>query len=193
MAATPGYVLAATAGQATAVSLCWIGDAATAVLPTTVSTALDATLKDLGYVTQDGATTSTALSTTDVPVFGSPAPVRTLVTSEILTVSLTALESNKVTEALKTRQTLAAITVTSATMSTTRGPGRDTLYAIILDAVDGASSSAFRRVYPKARVTNIGDEQIGYNGVIQYPFTFTAYLDNSGVSEYRYTKVTGLT
>jgi hypothetical protein len=67
MAATPGFVLAATAGQATSVSLAWIGDAAGAVLPTTVSTALDATLKDLGYVTQDGATTSTALSTNDIP------------------------------------------------------------------------------------------------------------------------------
>lgn len=193
MAATPGFVLAATAGQATSVSLAWIGDAAGAVLPTTVSTALDATLKDLGYVTQDGATTSTALSTNDIPVFGSPAPVRTLVTSEVLTVSLTAMESNKVTEALKTRQALSSIVVTSATMSTTRGPGRDALYAIVLDAVDGGSSSAFRRVYPRVRVTNIGDEQIGYNGVIQYPFTFTAYLDGSGNSEYRYTKVTGLT
>lgn len=193
MAATPGYVLAATAGQAAATSLAWLGDAATAVLPTTVSTALDATLKDLGYVTQDGSTASTALTSNDIPVFGSPAPVRTLVTQETITIALTAMESNKVTEALQTRQTLAAITVTTATMSTTRGPGRDTLYSLVIDGVDGASSSAFRRVYPKVRVTNVGDEQIGYNGVIQHPFTFTAYLDGSGVSEYRYTKVTGLT
>ena len=193
MAATPGYVLAATAGQATAVSLAWFADAATAVLPTTVSTALDVSFKDIGYVTQDGATTSTALSQNDIPVFGSTAPVRTIITSEVLTVNLTALESNKVSEALVTRQALSAITVTTATMSTTRGPGRDALYSLVLDAVDGASSSAFRRVYPKVRVTNIGDAVIGYNGVIQYPFTFEAYTDATGVSEYRYTKVTGLT
>jgi hypothetical protein len=193
MAATPGYVLAATAGQATAVSLAWFGDAATAVLPTTVSTALDASFKDLGYVTTDGATTATGLTQNDIPVFGSTSPVRTLITGETLTVNLTAMESNKVSEALITRQTLAAITVTSAVMSTTRGPGRDALYSLVLDAVDGASSSAFRRVFPKVRVTNIGDEQIGYNGILQYPFTFTAYTDSSGVSCYRYTKVTGLT
>jgi len=193
MAATPAYVLAATAGQATAVSLCWIADATGAVLPTTVSTALDASFKDLGYVTQDGATTSTALSTTDIPVFGSTSPVRTIITGETLTVALTALESNKVSEALTTRQTLAAITVTSATMSTTRGAGRDSLYSLVLDAVDGASSSAFRRVYPKIRVTTIGDAVLGFNNVLQYPFTFTAYTDGTGVSEYRYTKVTGLT
>src|SRR3569623_12407 len=193
MAATPGYVLAATAGQATAVSLAWFADASGAVLPTTVSTALDTTFKDAGYVTQDGATTSTNISQNDVPVFGSTSPVRTLITQETLTISLTALESNKVTAALATRQALSAITVTSDTMSTTRGAGRGALYSLVLDAVDGASSSAFRRVYPKIRVTTVGDSVIGYNGVLQNPFTFTAYSDSSGVSEYRYTKFTGLT
>lgn len=193
MAATPGYVLAATAGQATAVSLCWVADASGAVLPTTPSTALDASFKDLGYVTQDGATTSTNIGQTDVPVFGSTAPVRTLITQETITIALTAMESNKVTEALTTRQALTAITVTSAVMSTTRGPGRDALYSLVLDAVDGASTSAFRRVYPRVRVTNVGDAVLGYNGILQYPFTLTAYTDGSGVSEYRYTKVTGLT
>lgn len=189
---TSGYVLAATAGQAASNSLLYFGDSS-AVLPTTVSTALDATLKDAGYLTPDGATVSTALSQNDIPVFGSTSPVRTIITQETLTVAATLMESNKVSEALITRQTLAAITVTSATMSTTRGPSRDTLYVAVIDGIDSASSSAFRRVFPKVRVTNIGDEQISYNGVIQIPLTFTAYVDNSGVSEYRYTKVTGLT
>ena len=189
---TSGYVLAATAGQAAANSLLYIGDSS-AVLPTTVSTALDATLKDAGYLTPDGATISTAIDQTDVPVFGSTSPVRTIITREALTFTATCMESNKVTEALVTRQTLASITVTTATMSTTRGPSRDTLYVAVIDGIDGASSSAFRRVFPKVRVTNVGDEQISYNGVIEYPLTFTAYVDNSGVSEYRYTKVTGLT
>lgn len=193
MAGTPGYIVAATAGQATSVSLAWFGDAATAVIPTTVSTALDVSLKDLGFVTQDGATTSTGLTTNDIPVFGSTSPGRTLITGETLTVNLTAQEVNKVTEALTTRQALSAITVTSATMSTTRGPSRDALYSLVLDAVDGGTSSAFRRVFPKVRVTNIGDEVLSFNNVIQTPFTFEAYADASGVSCYRYTKVTGLT
>lgn len=192
MAATPGFVVAATAGQATAVELVWVGDAATAVLPTTVSTALDVSFKSAGYMTPDGVTTSTALSTNDIPVFGSTSPVRTLITQEELTVSGTFLETNKVVEAMITRQTLTAITVTTATMSTTRGPGRDALYALVIDAVDGGTTSAFRRVYPKVRVTNIGDAVIGFNNNLQYPLTFTAYTDASGVSEYRYTKVTGL-
>jgi len=193
MAGTSANILAATAGQATPVSLAWFADAAGAVLPTTVSTALDASFKDLGFVTTDGATTATGLTTVDIPVFGSTSPGRTLITGETLTVAMTALETNKISEALLTRQALSGITVTAATMSTTRGPGRDALYALTLDGVDGGSSSAFRRVFPKVRVTNIGDEVIGFNNVIQTPFTFTAYADNSGVSCYRYTKVTGLT
>ena len=193
MAATPGNVLATTAGQAATNSLLWFADAAGAVLPTTVSTALDVSFKDIGFLTPDGATVSTSLSTTDIPVFGSTAPVRTLITGETATITATVMESNKITEALVTRQTLAAITVTSATMSTTRGPGRDALYSLVIDGVDGGSTSAFRRVYPKVRVTNIGDAQYGFNNVIQYPLTFEAYVDGSGVFEYRYTKVTGLT
>lgn len=189
---TSGYVLAATAGQAAANSLLYIGDSS-AVLPTTVSTALDATLKDAGYLTPDGAVISTALTQNDIPVFGSTSPVRTLITGETITFTATCMETNKVTEALVTRQTLASITVTTATMSTSRGPSRDTLYVAVIDGIDSASSSAFRRVFPKVRVTNVGDEQISYNGVISYPLTFEAYVDNSGVSEYRYTKVTGLT
>jgi hypothetical protein len=193
MAATPGNVLAATAGQATPVSLAWFADASGAVLPTTVSTALDETFSDLGYVTTDGATTSTGLTTNDIPVFGATSPVRTLVSAETLTVQCTAMETNKVSEALVTRQALSAITVSTATMSTTRGPARDALYSLVLDGVDGGSSSAFRRVFPRVRVTSIGDEQLSYNNVIQIPFTFTAYVDGSGNSCYRYTKVTGLT
>ena len=193
MAATPGYVLAATAGQATATELVWFADAATAVLPTTVSTALDVSFKSGGYVTPDGVTIPTAISQTDIPVFGSTSPVRTLITQEEITVSLTLMESNKVQEALVTRQALTAITVTSATMATTRGSGRDALYSLVVDGVDGGTSSAFRRVFPKIRVTNVGDEVIGFNNILQTPLTFTAYTDSSGVSQYRYTKVTGLT
>lgn len=192
MAATPGYVLAATAGQASATELVWFADAASAVLPTDVSTALDASWQSGGYTTPDGVTIPTAITQNDVPVFGSTSPVRTLITQEELTISLTLMESNKVTEALVTRQALTAITVTTNTMSTTRGPGRDALYSLVVDGLDGGSSSAFRRVFPKIRVTNVGDEVIGYNGILQYPFTFTAYTDGSGVSQYRYTKVTGL-
>lgn len=192
MAATPSYVLAAIAGGATAVELAWVADATGAVLPTDPSTALDASFKSLGYVTPDGGTTSTNIAQTDLPAFGTTSPVRTLITSETLTIVTTALETNKVTEALNTRQALSAVTVTSAVMSTTRGASRDALYAFVLDSKNG-DGSLVRKVYPKVRVTGIGDAQLSYNGPIQSQFTLTAYADANGNSEYRYTKVIGLT
>lgn len=192
MAATPGNVVAAIAGGATAVELVWVADASGAVLPTDTVAALDVTFKSAGFVTPDGTTTSTNIAQTDVPVFGSTSPVRTLVTGETLTIAATFLETNKVVEALTTRQQLTAVTVTSGAMSTTRGASRDATYALVVDAKDG-STGAIRKVYPKVRVTSVGDAQEGFNGVIQTPITFTAYADASGNAEYRYTKVTGLT
>jgi hypothetical protein len=190
MAATPANVLAAIAGGATAVELCWVADESGAVLPTTPSVALDTTFKSLGYVTPDGGTVNTSIAQTDVPGFGTTSPIRTLITQETITIAFTALETNKITEALDTRQALSDITVTASVMSTTRGASRDALYSFILDAKDG--TNLIRKVYPKVRVTNIGDTVVGYNGVIQHPYTLTAYADDSGNSEYRYTLVTGL-
>jgi hypothetical protein len=190
MAGTPSYVLAAIAGGATAVELAWVADSSGATLPTDPSTALDSGFKTMGYVTPDGGTVSTAIATTDIPVFGSTSPVRTLVTSEVLTIVVTALETNLVTEALNTRQALSAVTASSHVLSTTRGASRDATYALVLDSKDG--SNLIRKVYPLARVTAIGDAQLSYNAPIQSQFTFTAYCDSSGNSEYRYTKVATL-
>lgn len=191
MAATPAFVLAAIAGTGSNPELCWVADSAGAVLPTTPNAALDATFKAAGYITQDGASHSNALAQNDVPVFGATAPVRTIVTSEVLTVDVTFMETNKVTGALRSRQALSAITVTSAIMNLTWGPARDALYALVVHAQD--SANAARDVYPKVRVTGIGAQVKGYNGIIQYPMTFTAYLDGSGNSKYSYENVVGLT
>lgn len=184
-AASPSNVLAGLAGSAGAFSLCFIGDADTAVAPTDATTALDASMVDLGIVTTDGATTSTNIQSTDIPAFGSYQPVRTLIQQEVITVAFTAQETNKVVAAIKTRQALDAITVTTGNkLALTRGPGRDAHYAICLDALDG--SNHIRKFYPSARLTGLGDQQIGFGAAIVYPFTFTAYPDDNGNTEYEY-------
>jgi hypothetical protein len=190
MAANPSYMFAGLAGSPTALELCWVADAAGAVLPTNESTALDTTFKSIGLVTQDGATTSTAITQNDVASFGSYAPTRTLITSEVQTVHFIAQETNKVVAAVRTRQALSAITVTTGKMSLTRGAARDALYALVVDAGDGANK--IRKVYPRARLTNLGDQQISFATPVQYDFTFTAYLDGTGNSEYEYVNIVGL-
>lgn len=191
-AASPANVLAGLAGSAGAFSLCWVAPAATVVPPTDASTALDSSLVDFGIVTPDGATTATNMTSTDIPAFGSYQPVRTLIQSEVITVHFVAQETNKVTAAVKTRQALSAVTVTTGNkMALTRGPGRDEVYALVLDALDGTNH--IRKFYPAARLTALGDQQIGFGAAIVYDFTFTAYPDDSGVSEYEFIVNTNLT
>lgn len=190
-AASPANVLAGLAGAAGAFSLCWVADSATAVAPADGTTALDSSFNDFGIVTTDGATTSTNITSTDIPGFGSYQPVRTLIQSEVLTVHFVAQETNKVTAAVKTRQALSAVTVTTGNkISLTRGPGRDAKYALVLDALDGVNH--IRKFYPSARLTALGDQQIGFGAAIVYDFTFTAYPDDDGVSEYEFIVNTNL-
>lgn len=185
VAASPANVLAGLAGAAGAFSLCWVADSGSAVAPADGTTALDSSFVDLGIVTTDGATTSTNITSTDINGFGSYQPVRTLIQSEVLTVHFVAQETNKVTAAVKTRQALSAVTVaTGHKIALTRGPGRDAHYALVLDALDG--SNHIRKFYPSARLTALGDQQIGFGAAIVYDFTFTAYPDNSGNSEYEW-------
>lgn len=189
MAATPSNLLAGLAGNASAFELCWVADFTGLVAPTNATTALDVTFKSLGLVTTDGATTSTAMSNNDIMSFGSYSPVRTLVSQEVLTVHFVAQETNKVTAAIKTRQALSAVTLTSGALSLTRGPARDALYGLVIDALDGTNH--IRKFYPKTRLTGLGDQQVGFAQGVFYDFTFTCYADATGVAEYEYD--TGLT
>ena len=191
MTANPSNIFAGLSGSPTPNELMWIADAASAVLPTDATTALDASFSSIGLVTTDGATTSTNISANDVQSYGTYSPSRTIVSQEVISVAFTAQETNKVTAAIKARQAVGSVTVTSGAFATTRGPARDALYALVVDAVDGANH--VRKVYPNVRLTNLGDDQVGFANPRQYPFGFTAYTDDSGNSEYEYTKIVGLT
>jgi hypothetical protein len=191
VAASPANVLAGLAGSAGAFSLAWVGDSADAVPPTDGTTALDSSFVDLGIVTQDGATTGTNITSTDILAFGSYQPVRSLIQGEEITVHFVAQETNAVTAAIKTRQALSAVVVTTGhKLALTRGPGRDTKYALVIDALDGTNH--IRKFYPAARLTALGDQQVGFGAAIVYDFTFTAYPDDDGVSEYEYIVNTNL-
>jgi hypothetical protein len=192
MTANTAYLLAGMAGTGGTRDLVWVADAATAVLPTDSTTALDAGFSSIGLVTPDGATTSTAVTANDIPSFGSYSPSRTLISAEVITLGFTAQETNKVTAAIKTRKALTGITVTTGAMSLTRGPARDALYALVVDMLDGASNH-IRKVYPSARLTAFGDQQVAFAAGVFYGFTFTCYPDSLGNTEYEYDKVTGLT
>ena len=191
MTANPSNIFAGLSGSPTPLELMWVADASGAVAPTDSSTALDTTFKSVGLVTTDGAATSTNIAQNDIQSFGTYSPTRTIISQEIITVRFTAQETNKVTAAIESRLALTGVTVTSGAFATTRGPARDALYAIVMDAVDGANH--IRKFYPSVRLTALGDQQVGFAAPYQYDFTFTAYTDSSGNSEYKYVKIAGLT
>lgn len=191
MAANQAYLLAGLSGPSASRDLVWVADAAGAVPPTDSTTALDLSFTSIGLVTPDGASTSTNVSSNDIPSFGSYSPSRTLISAEIITVKFTAQETNKLTAAIKSRKALTGVTVTSGAMALTRGPARDALYAIVVDALDG--SNHVRKFYPQARLTSIDDQTVAFAEGIFYGFTFTCYPDSTGVTEYEYDKVAGLT
>lgn len=190
--ASAANILAGLAGAAGPYSLAWVADASVAVPPTDATTGLDSSFADFGRVTTDGATTSTAITSSDINSFGSYQPSRTLIQSEVLTVHFICQETTAVTGAVKTRQQLTEVTVgTGHTLTLTRGPGRDAKYALVLDVLDG--SNHIRKFYPTVRLTNMGDQQIGFGAAIQYDFTFTAYPDDDGNAEYEFIVNTNLT
>lgn len=193
MAATPANIFAGLSGSPTPNELMWIADASGAVLPTDSTTALDAGFKSVGLVTTDGATTSTNVSQNDIASFGTYSPTRTIVSQEIIVVRFVAQETNKVTAAIKQRKALSAVTVTSGAFTSTRGPARDALYAVVVDAIDTLATNHVRKVYPSVRLTALGDQQVSFANPYLFDFTFTAYTDASGNSEYEYVKITGLT
>lgn len=193
MAGTPAFILAGVAGAASPFDLLWIADASGAVLPVDATTALDASFKPLGLVDQSGADIATSINTTDVAAFGSFNPVRTLITSEARTVKFNALETNKVTAAIRTRQALSAVTAaTGGKLALTLGPARDALYSLVIDMADGTTNRQ-RRVMPSVRLTALDNQQVQYGSPVQYGFTFALYPDTSGVAMYEYDVVTGLT
>ena len=104
MTANPSNIFAGLSGSPTPNELMWIADAASAVLPTDSTTALDASFESVGLVTTDGATTSTAISANDVQSFGTYSPSRTIVSQEVISVAFTAQETNKITAAIKARR-----------------------------------------------------------------------------------------
>lgn len=185
MTANPNLVLAGLSGLGSAFELAWAADAG-AALPTDATTALDTGFKSLGIVSEDGVSTSATMNSTEIGAFGTFVPVRTLITSETRTFTVTGRETNAVTLAIKSRLKLSDVTVdtTKGSASITVGPARDTEYSMVFHAVDG--QNVIRKVLPSVRLTGIADEAVAFSANINYGFTFTAYPDSNGNSVYEY-------
>lgn len=192
---TPLNVLAGIAGQGGTPNLAWFAPTTTTA-PTDATTALAAAWLTAGYCDESGLTLTANTATTDIAAFGVSTPVRTLITSETRTGSLTFLETNLVTQAVYRRLPLpgqsGGVTVTASTgaLALTEGSARSAKYSAVFTASDGVN--IIRKYVPILEITDRGDETISQSAAITYPVTFTAYPDSSGNSIYTYMIVPNL-
>lgn len=182
-------VLAGLGGLGNSFELAWFSDQP-ATLPTDATTALNASFKSLGYVTEAGLNKQSNTQSTDINAYGSFSPIRTLITEEVRDFTVVGRETNLVSLAIASRQKLSAITATGAgAVTVTEGPARDVLYAAVFHATDGVN--IIRHVVPSVRLIQENPEAIQKAANIEWGFTLRAYPDSSGVSVYSYYMLAG--
>lgn len=146
--------------------------------------ALPAAYEDLGWTSTDGATYARSTESSEVKSFGSVEPTRSDVTSDTITMAVTAQETKLLTLGLYTgadlSSTQAAATTGEFQVEKPARPGfryYRLLGLFVDDTDDGELYVA--RFMPRARVTEFGDQQFtDGEDPISYPLTFTGYEDS---------------
>lgn len=140
--------------------------------------------EDLGWISTDGASFSRETEQSDVSAFGSNEPVRSDITSDVVTMSVTAIETKLLTLGLyigvDTTAVEAAATTGEVRISK---PARSANYhyrvlGLFVDEVE-EGEIYIARYMPRAKITERG-EQVYTDGddAIGYPLTFTGYEDS---------------
>ncbi len=146
--------------------------------------ALPSGFEDLGWTSTDGASYSRETETSDVNSFGSVEPTRSDVTSDTMTMAVTAQETKLLTLQLYTGSDLSALeaapTTSEVQIEKPARPGFKyyrVLGLFVDDTDDGELYVA--RYMPRARVTDFGEQQFtDGDDPISYPLTFTGYEDS---------------
>lgn len=142
-------------------------------------------MEDLGWTTTDGVSYSRTTETSDVRSFGSVEPTRSDVTSDEITMAVSAQETKLLTLELYTGADLSAAEATATTgelqIAKPARPGFRYYRVLGLFVDDGDAGEIYLgRYMPRARVTEFGEQQ--YNDAdeaIIYPLTFTGYEDST--------------
>lgn len=153
-------------------------------LPTSASAALNSAFKDMGFVSEDGVTKSTSISTTTIKEWGG-APVLVTQDEKIISVKLKLIEYKRKDvhsfvhgSANVTEPSTGAITV----KINAEDPGEQ---AIVIDMTLRGNID-YRMVIPRGKITAIGDTVYKSNEAVAYDITITTMLDDAGYAVYEY-------
>jgi hypothetical protein len=142
----------------------------TAAAPTTVDGELTG-FTDLGYVSEDGVTETSEVSSESIRAWQKSAVVRTVVTEGTTTYALTLIQTNAATLA-EYYGVEADVDGSFVTSPTVERPRR----SYVIDVIDGEEH--IRKYIPVGQVSEVGD-QVFQNGVaIGYEITITAFDDD---------------
>jgi len=140
---------------------------------------------DLGHLSSDAASFARAIDVAKVKSFGSTESTREDITSDVITMAITAQETRLQTIGLYTQADLAAIKATAGTgevaiAKSDRPKTRDyRLLGLFVDENE-YGEIYFGRYMPRARVTDLGEQKMGEgDDPISYPLTFTGYKDTA--------------
>lgn len=148
-------------------------------------TALPTGYKDLGWVSSDGFTYGRDTTTSDVSSFGSVEPTRSDVTSDKMTMQVTAQETSLLTLGLYTGADLstakAAFTTGEFSIAKPSRPGFKYYRILGLFVDDGDAGEIYMARYmPRARVTEWGEQKLtDGDDPVSYSLTFTGYEDST--------------
>lgn len=158
----------------------YFAPAATAV-PTTVGGSLNGAFADVGYISEDGVTTSTSTDTNDIRAWQNGDIVRRIQTSHDFSVSFSMLETNsRSLELYYGNYTGGAVTVDGSQ------PYRG---AFVLNVVDDTND--IRIVIPDGQISERGDVQYVNGDAALYQVTITAYPDANGDKAFIYYGTSG--
>jgi hypothetical protein len=138
-------------------------------LPTTAESVLNAALKDLGYVGEDGVTETRDRSSDSIKAWQKAAIVRENVTEANLTYKFVLLETKKETIELYYAGTVDA-SDGSIDIDPSATGGR---HVFVLDVIDG--DDFIRTAIPSGEVTEVGDQVYANGSPIGYEITVRAY------------------
>lgn len=158
----------------------------TATLPTNSSSALDAAFKNLGLISEDGATISKSITTSKLKAWGN-GTVRTSVTDAEFGISFVCLETSE--EVLNLWLGVAnSGTAPAAAWAIDSLPDL-VEKAVVLEWTEtiGAESYTYRLVLPRASLDAVEDVAVNSNDPVRYGFTFGAQADSNGKTAYLYT------
>ncbi len=154
----------------------------TATAPTDAGTALDAALKEVGAISEDGITESTSQDRQDIFIWQGSTLARRIAGQFTKTWTLAVAEVNAVTVAAHFPGS--TITQTTEGLSIAEKPPVTDIRQWVLHGIDGTRAE---RIYiPRGEITERGDVVWSSGDITVREWTLSGYTDSSGVVAYRY-------